>query len=130
MARQYLCISCNKAFSSEEEFQIHKKGGHKTGGTPLSSPDIPAPTPEFLETIQRIEEKRIKDTTPIENVSPTAPQGAIEAIKLVYKYSGNCPEHNVPVDIVEINIKKIHFAVAVCPVDKKQLQTREVAVLD
>src|SRR3990167_8942051 len=118
MAKQVLCISCNLAFSSEEDFQSHKKGGHKTGGVSLSNPEVPAPTPEFLETIQRIEERKTSIPTSPENVSPVAPQGVPEAIKLIYKYSGKCPEHNVDVDIVEIDIAKRHFAVAVCPLDK------------
>lgn len=129
MAKEVICIQCSMTFPDEDTFQVHKKSGHTTKGMPLSAPGIEPPTPEFLEQVARIEGKNKNPTiepTPVTSLPPGTPT---IPIKLTYKFVGNCPTHNIPVDTFELDAGGKHYVTAVCIKDKEQLETREVVKL-
>jgi hypothetical protein len=136
--------NCNIEFDSEEYYLIHKKSGHQGSldhAVSIETPPIPTPPPgvpkdalpskEFMETINRIEQK--KNTTPPAPSTPPSRHPTelpeVKSVQLTYKFIGECPEHRVAVDTLELDILNKHFCVAVCPSCRKQLLTREVAKL-
>jgi len=134
--KEVLCIECGMSFPSEIAFQAHKQSGHKTKGKLLTSPEIPteiAPTPEFLEAVNRIEAKKA-EVTP--NTSGGADPPVIllppstDPVRLTYLFRGNCPTHNIPVETYEVDVMKKHIVLAICPKDKQQLLSKEVVKLD
>lgn len=131
-----MCIPCSMEFSSEKEFQAHKVSGHTTKGKPLTSPDVPAditPTPEFLEAVERIENKKAEVTSNVEgrtDTSTTPLPEKIDPVKLTYLFKGSCPKHRVAVETYEVDVMKKHIVLAICPRDKEQLLSLEVAKLD
>lgn len=147
-----ICVPCAQEFPSEEEYIKHKKSGHQTKGAPVVGPGVPqeaAPTPEFLEQVARIEAKeaersRVKRTTGAGSVRNSPPNALQELtgtevtsdqsqpipISLKYVFVGQCPDHLVDIETYCLSAGGKYFAVAVCPVDKKQLVEREVVKLE
>lgn len=132
-----ICAKCGQEFPSESAYQKHKDSGHVLIGTPLD-PTIPIiaeqskPSQEFIETVKRIEnkaneEKKIENAEKSEAVTDSnAPKKPLE---LKYVYTGHCSDHSVEVDTVVVEADDKYFAIAICPVDKKQLITKKVAKL-
>ena len=133
---------CNVEFPSDAAYLAHKKAGHSKAtlkGTPIESPPIPTPppgvpveampTPEFMEMVNRIEGEK----KPAEDVSAPSQHPSelppTQKIQLTYKYTGECPEHRVTVDTLELDIDKNHFCIAFCPSGKHQIETKQVAKL-
>lgn len=115
-------------FSSDELLQQHKVSGHSLKGVPILLPDS-LPSPEFVETIKRIEQK--ENPPEVLSVKPQdAPQSPIEAVRLTYTFKGFCPKDKVGIKTLEMDVIGKHFCLAVCPVCDKVWQQREVANLD
>lgn len=129
MAKQAICMPCGMEFPSEASFQQHKDSGHTTKGGLLMPPSA-VPSPEFMETVQRLEAQALTPTVPL--ADPTkAPDGSelklpeAKPIVLTYVYTGDCPTCIKPISTLELNVKDSHFVVAYCEICKKQLNERE-----
>lgn len=134
-----ICVKCGLEFPSDAIYLAHKKGDHLTNldkGISIEEPPIPEsppgispealPSPEFIEQINRIENKEEIQTPPSQH--PTELPEA-EPIKLIYLFKGQCPEHRTPIDTLELDVSDKHFVIAVCSTNKEQLETKEVASL-
>lgn len=137
-----MCIQCSVEFPSDALYVKHKKSGHKLmdQATPLDAPPVPTPPPgvptesmpseEFMEAVKRIEDKdktqASEGSAPSQHPSelpPTAP------IILTYFYKGECPDHRVAIETLELDVENNHFCVAYCAVGKHQVQTKQVVKL-
>lgn len=104
------------------------------GVTPADLPD-----PEFLKTMQEIQEATaqpkqtmVTKAPPLEPLKPHAPteaprpsQGPVVEPKLTYRYAGTCKKGH-PVTTLEIDVDWKHFVVAYCPIENEQVESREV----
>lgn len=129
-----LCIQCSKEFATNKEFEEHKASGHMTGGKSLYDSGIPpkvAPTAEFLEAIQRIEDKaKEKPEAPTIVTPVVAPAPVVnKPIQLVYKFEGTCPTCHKEVDTIEFEGGVKYLLAAFCTNCKKTLQSRQVKKL-
>lgn len=129
MSKQ-ICIPCNQEFPSSKSFEEHKASGHTTTGISLDPftpvvkiPKGSEPNKEFLEAVKRIEEK---EESKIETPAPEVSKPTTKPIVLKYVFTGDCPTHAVTVDTIVVEASGKCFAIAICPVDKEQLQTKEV----
>ena len=126
MSKKALCISCGMEFPSEEAFQAHKDGGHKTKGDIVSPVTASLPNQDFIDAVNRIEKK---DTPSKEDQQKDLKMPEPKPISLTYLYVGECPTCRGPVTTLEIDIEKIHMCICYCNNCKKQLESRKVEKL-
>lgn len=123
----------------EEGYLQHMKVVH--GNAPQSitpqvtTPGKPPVDPEFSKTWALIEEaekqKKLEQAQkPQEQaVLPNSPVPVVEKpIELTYVYAGTHNGHRV--ETLELDVDGKHFAIAFDPIEKKQVESREVADLN
>lgn len=99
---------------------------------PGAIPPEAMPTPEFIATVKRIEERK-SQTPPIVS-QPTvpqipsipAPQQDRKPIMLEYKYTGGCPVCFNPVDTLMLSVQKTLIAMAYCTTCKADRGQKKV----
>lgn len=143
MARSVMCIPCNFKFISEEAFQVHKQSKHTifVNGTPIEDPTPPQepvipdgippealPSPEFIQQVQEMEKAKQADQDSKPSQHPNELPPAKE-LKLTYLWVGECPTCRIPPTSIELDVRDIHFVVAICDRCKAQLDSKEVAKL-
>jgi hypothetical protein len=119
-------------FSTDAEYKAHKESGHTLPGTPLPGPDgnpVAVPSPDFIEAVERIKKQGEIQQLP-EAVPNNSPIPA--PIRLTYLYTGHCPDCNLVVNTLELDLtvgktkEQVHVVAAFCPNCKKQIESREV----
>jgi hypothetical protein len=135
---------CNVEFPSDAAYLVHKKAGHignLEGSTPIEAPPVPTPppgvpagampSPELMEQIQRIENKKDEkpatgDSTPSQHPSSLPP-----AVPLVLEYvwKGEHEKCRRQPGTLKLEVGGKFFSVAYCESCKEQLASKEVANL-
>lgn len=123
-----MCIPCSLEFSTEADFTVHKSSGHvdKSKGLTLVGPGV-EPDPDFAATIARIEAKKnepqVMTAPPVHSPRPELPE--LQAVQLIYKYTGDCPTCRTPVSTLELDLDQTHAVIAHCVKCNKQLEVRK-----
>ncbi len=130
-----ICIPCNMEFPSDAIYIRHKNSGHvafrekgivlDSPPEPLLPPGFPEPTSEFVEMVNRIENKT-EEPKPSQHPSELPPASPIT---LEYIWRGECPSDRASVTTLELDVANKHFCIAICSICRKQLATMEVAKL-
>lgn len=134
MAKSVICIPCNSEFPSEESFQNHKKSNHTIPGKPIDAPDadpppagIPPesmPTPEFMETVQRLESHKEEMQAVQEKIKQEEIKNH-KPLELKYRWEGQ-DEAGHTVTTIEVEIGGKYNIVAYCLTEAKQVGSKEV----
>ena len=139
-----VCMVCPTGAPEVEEskYPLHMQtvhGGSQATGrminrnippsTPLPNGVSPVdlPTPEFLQTIEEMEQT---PPPPKPTVAPPSVKIAppVQPIQLTYRYMGSC-ENGHQVTTLEMDVEGKHFVVAYCLAESRQIESREVANL-
>jgi hypothetical protein len=142
MARSFLCINCSIQFPNDAAYMVHKKSGHvdMTGATPLDSPTpsnsplppgIPesaAPSPEFMETIKRLEGAKEPEPSSTPSQHPTELPKAAPLV-LEYVWKGEHEKCRRQPSTLKLEVGGKFFSVAYCDSCKEQLESKEVTKL-
>lgn len=99
---------------------------------PGSIPPEAMPTPEFIATVKRIEERKnqplpvASQPTTLQTPLPAPPEQERKPIVLEYKYTGHCPVCFNQVDTLMLTVHKTLIAMAYCTTCKADRGQRKV----